>query len=136
MLTVDRHNPYIAGGNQRHRRLTYGKSMLPLDDYGKADYTTGHQSVLVVHDVTRSASPDPAKIAQINLYLHAVHEIYGLVGKGILHTSDGSTTEVSYDRDAAMTDLKDLEMLLNSPAPAPMRIPICSGCTNYNWCFS
>jgi len=137
MLAVDRHDPYIQSGDQRHVRLTEGKRALPLLDYGKVDYSTGHQSLLIIHDVTRSETPDPPKLFQLNYYLHAAMEIYGIQGKGLLHTSDGKTHEVVYDKEQALDDIRELKELEGSSIPPqPVRIPLCKGCTNFEWCFS
>lgn len=137
ILQVDLRDPYIRSGDQRDSRLTEGKRALPLQEYGKVDYSTGHQSELTIHDVTRSATPDPAKIRQINYYLYAVQKIYGIPARGALHTSDGKVHYIDLSIDDATVDLMELDALAtSSKPPSPVRIPICKGCTNYGWCFS
>lgn len=137
MLQVDCHNPYIRTGEQRDTRLTEGKRCLPLMDYGKVDFSTGHQSTLVIHDVTRSEAPDPPKLHQLNYYLYAVKELYGCDAEGALHTSDGKVHRIELDVEEAEKDIKALEALTQSSIPpTPVLIPKCKGCTNFYWCFS
>jgi len=137
LLQVNLRDPYIQSGDQHDARLTEGKRALPLQEYGKVDYSTGHQSELIIHDVTRSLTPDPAKLRQINYYLYAVHKLYGIPAKGALHTSDGRVHYIDLNIDDVTTDLLELDWLAaSSKPPEPIRIPICKGCTNYDWCFS
>jgi CRISPR/Cas system-associated exonuclease Cas4 (RecB family) len=107
-----------------------------LANFGKVDFSTGHQTKMVVHEVTRAGEPDTAKLRQLNYYLHAVKELYGLDAEGILHLADRKTHAVSYDREAAIQDLEELRKLADEPPPPAQRLPICRGCTNYNWCFA
>ena len=136
LLTVDRHNPYIRSGDQRHSRMTLGKRALPLGSFGKVDFSTGHQTELFLHDITRSECIDPAKARQLNYYLHAAHELYGIEAKGIIHMAKNRTHTISYNREHALDDIRQLDGLVNSPIPTISQLPICKGCTNGDWCFS
>ncbi len=135
LLVVSRHNPYIRSGDQRHSRIQDAKRALPLSDYGVVDYSSGHQTELLLHEVTRSETPDPAKIRQLNYYLHAAHELYGIQAKGILHMADKKKLDIEYDRQAALEDIERLAVLAAGSMPAVVRKPICTGCTNRDWCF-
>lgn len=135
LLQVPPDDPYIRTGSHYHKDRYGERRSLDLGSFGKADWTTGEQTSLVIHEACRSLRHADPKIGQLQHYLWAAQRIYGIVARGMLHQPKGHTIEVSLDVAATERDHEALCALQDTPCPTPRRIPICGGCTNRFWCW-
>lgn len=134
-LVVDPHQEYISSGVDLERQRWADKRTLDLGPYGAADWVTGTRSSPVIHEGSRSAHHNNPKRAQLRHYLWAAKKLYNIDAIGELHLRRGGTERVLPDHLAVESDHEQLRRMVNSPPPAPVRIAICKGCSNSDWCW-
>jgi CRISPR/Cas system-associated exonuclease Cas4 (RecB family) len=134
-LVTPQHDPYIRSGRRTDEDRWSDKRSLDLMPYGKADWVTGTQTEPTIHEGTRSKHHTDPKRAQLRHYLWAARELYDLEATGKLHLKREDVETVEPDHAAVEEDHDRLRDLLDEPMPEPERIPICTGCTNRDWCW-
>jgi len=134
-LVVLESHEFIRSGLELDEQRFSKRRSLDLAPFGKCDWVTGTQTNPIIHEGSRSKYHNDPKRAQLRHYLWAAKKLYGIDATGILHLRKGRTEEVLPDHKAVEHDHEMLRILMNSPMPAPKRIPICKGCTNQDWCW-
>jgi CRISPR/Cas system-associated exonuclease Cas4 (RecB family) len=134
-LVIPQHDQFIRSGRKLDEQRFSNKRRLDLSPYGKCDWVTGAQTAPVIHEGSRSKHHNEPKRAQLCHYLWAAKKLYGIQATGLLHLRKGRTEEVLPDNAAVERDHERLRQLMDSPMPEPVRIPICKGCTNRDWCW-
>ncbi|MDA8055323.1 MAG: Dna2/Cas4 domain-containing protein [Thermoplasmatales archaeon] len=134
-LVVDPAQEYIRSGKDLDESRFSNKRSLDLTPYGKCDWVTGTQTNPVIHEGSRSKFHNDPKRAQLRHYLWAAHKLYNINAIGELHLAKGPVERIMPNDDMVIKDHQRLKDLLNSNMPEPRRIPICSGCSNQDWCW-
>lgn len=134
-LVVSQAQEYIKSGKELDERRWAHKRSLDLSPFGKADWVTGTQSHPVIHEGSRSMRHSDPKRAQLKHYLWAARKLYGIEPTGELHLGEGRIEAVYPDDDLVEEDHRKLRRLLGSRMPMPVRMPICRGCSNKDWCW-
>lgn len=134
-LVVNPQQEYIRSGRALDAERFSNKRSLDLSPYGKCDWVTGTQTNPVIHEGSRSKHHSEPKRAQLRHYLWAAKRLYGIHATGLLHLRQGRTEEVLPDDEAVERDHERLRGLVDEPMPKPVKIPICKGCTNRDWCW-
>jgi len=134
-LVVDPRQEYIKSGHQLDKERWAGKKSIDLSPYGKADWVTGTQTCPTIHEGSRSKYHSEPKRAQLRHYLWAANKLYGINATGELHLSKGRVERIIPNHHAVERDHVELRELLNGPMPQPIKIPICRGCSNKDWCW-
>lgn len=135
LLQVPPDDPFIRSGSKYHEERYGERRSLDLTPFGKADWTTGERSALVIHEACRSMRHADPKIGQLQHYLWAAKQLYGVEARGVLHQPKGSVIGVAFDEEATRRDHALIREIEDGPCPVPVRIPICKGCTNRYWCW-
>ena len=112
------------------------KLSLDLTPYGKADWTTGAQTDPIIHEGSRASKHSDPKRAQLRHYLWAAKKLYNIDATGELHLKKGRVEQIEPDHEAVERDHEKLRQMKNTPMPEPVRISICRGCTNKDWCWA
>ena len=134
-LVVPEDHEYIRSGAELDAERFSNKRSIDLSPYGKCDWVTGTRTNPVIHEGSRGKHHNEPKRAQLRHYLWAAKQLYDLDATGLLHLRKGATEEVRPDHEAVERDHERLRTLMDTPMPAPERIPICKGCTNRDWCW-
>lgn len=134
-LVIPQQDKYIRSGRKTDEQQFSNKRSLDLMPYGKADWVTGTQTEPVIHEGTRSKQHTDPKRAQLRHYLWAARELYDIDARGKLHLKRGDVEKVEPDHESVEEDHERLRRMLDEPMPEPERIPICTGCTNRDWCW-
>lgn len=134
-LVVDPWQEYIKSGKELDQDRFSNKRSLDLSPFGKCDWVTGTQIEPVIHEGSRSRYHSEPKRAQLRHYLWAARQLYGLAATGELHLVEGRTEHVTPDDDIVERDHGRLQEIMKEKMPKPIRIPICKGCSNKDWCW-
>ena len=134
-LVVPRTNDYIRSGEKLDKQRFSNKRSLDLMPYGKADWVTGAQTDPVIHEGSRAIKHTDPKRAQLRHYLWTAKKLYGIDATGELHLKKGHVERIEPDHEAVESDHERLRQMKGIPMPEPVRISICRGCTNKDWCW-
>jgi len=135
-LVVDQHQEYISSGRELDEQRWADKRTLDLMPYGAADWVTGTQTSPIIHEGSRSSFHNNPKRAQLRHYLWAAKRLYNINAVGNLHLRKGNVERVLPDEESVERDHERLREMIDSPPPTPVRIPICKGCSNRDWCWA
>ena len=95
---------------------------------------------IVVHEVKKSRKLEPAHIWQVKFYIYKLKELGINCSSGIIHYPKiFEKIEVKFteeDKKIIENFKKDINRILESPLPPPIKVKYCKKCSYYEFCYS